>query len=43
MIPYGRHCIEEDDIEAVVSVLRSDNNISDGLPILQSMSGQNMR
>lgn len=30
MIPYGRHCIEEDDIEAVVSVLRSDNNISDG-------------
>lgn len=30
MIPYGRHWIEEDDIEAVVSVLRSDNNISDG-------------
>ena len=30
MIPYGRHCIEEDDIEAVVSVLRSDDNISDG-------------
>jgi len=30
MIPYGRHCIEEDDIEAIVSVLRSDDNISDG-------------
>lgn len=30
MIPYGRHCIEKDDIEAVVAVLRSDNNISDG-------------
>lgn len=30
MIPYGRHCIEEDDIEAVVSVLRSADNISDG-------------
>lgn len=30
MIPYGRHCIEEDDIEAVVSVLRSNDNISDG-------------
>ncbi|MCG8525946.1 MAG: UDP-4-amino-4,6-dideoxy-N-acetyl-beta-L-altrosamine transaminase [Opitutales bacterium] len=24
MIPYGRQCIEEDDIEAVVRVLRSD-------------------
>jgi perosamine synthetase len=24
MIPYGRQCIEEDDIEAVVSALRSD-------------------
>ena len=24
MIPYGRQCIEENDIEAVVSVLRSD-------------------
>ena len=24
-IPYGRHHIEEDDIEAVVDVLRSDN------------------
>lgn len=23
-IPYGRQCIEEDDIEAVVEVLRSD-------------------
>ena len=30
MIPYGRHCIEEDDIEAIVSVLKSDDNISDG-------------
>ena len=30
MIPYGRHWIDEDDIEAVVSVMRSDNNISDG-------------
>ena len=30
MISYGRHCIEEDDIEAVVSVLRSSDNISDG-------------
>ncbi len=30
MIPYGRHCIEEDDIEAVISVLKSDDNISDG-------------
>lgn len=30
MIPYGRHWIDEDDIEAVVSVLRSDDNISDG-------------
>lgn len=30
MIPYGRHCIGEDDIDAVVSVLRSDDNISDG-------------
>lgn len=30
MIPYGRHCIGEDDIQAVVNVLRSDNNISDG-------------
>ena len=25
LIPYGRHHIEEDDIEAVVDVLRSDN------------------
>jgi UDP-4-amino-4,6-dideoxy-N-acetyl-beta-L-altrosamine transaminase len=24
-IPYGRHCIEEDDIAAVVAVLRSDH------------------
>lgn len=30
MIPYGRHCIEEDDIDAIVSVLRSNDNISDG-------------
>lgn len=30
MIPYGRHWIDEDDIAAVVSVLRSDDNISDG-------------
>lgn len=30
MIPYGRHWIGEDDIEEVVAVLRSDNNISDG-------------
>lgn len=30
MIPYGRHWIGEDDIEEVVSVLRSDNNIADG-------------
>lgn len=30
MIPYGRHCIENDDIEAVVAVLNSDDNISDG-------------
>lgn len=29
-IPYGRHCIEEDDIEAIVSVLRSNENIADG-------------
>ena len=24
-IPYGRHCIEEDDIAAVAAVLRSDH------------------
>lgn len=30
MIPYGRHWIDEEDIAAVVSVLRSDDNISDG-------------
>lgn len=30
MIPYGRHWIGEDDIEEIVSVLRSNNNISDG-------------
>ncbi len=30
MLTHGRHCIEEDDIEAVVSVLRSNDNISDG-------------
>jgi UDP-4-amino-4,6-dideoxy-N-acetyl-beta-L-altrosamine transaminase len=24
MLPYGRHCVDETDIEAVVSVLRSD-------------------
>ena len=30
MIPYGRHCIEEDDVKAVVSVLRGNDNISDG-------------
>ena len=24
MIPYARHCIDEDDIKAVVEVLRSD-------------------
>lgn len=30
MIPYGRHWIGEDDIEAIVAVLRSDDNIADG-------------
>ena len=30
MIPYGRHWIDEEDIDAVVSVLRSNDNISDG-------------
>lgn len=30
MIPYGRHWIEKDDIEGIVSVLKSDENISDG-------------
>lgn len=30
MIPYGRHWIEEDDIEAVATVLRGDDNIADG-------------
>ena len=30
MIPYGRHWIDEDDIDAVVSVLRGNDNISDG-------------
>jgi len=24
MIPYGRQCIDEDDIQAVIDVLRSD-------------------
>ena len=24
MIPYGRQCLDEDDIQAVVDVLRSD-------------------
>lgn len=23
-LPYGRHCIDEDDVAAVVTVLRSD-------------------
>lgn len=39
MIPYGRHCIEEDDIEAVAAVLRSDNNISDG-PKSEELEGR---
>ena len=24
MIPYGRHCIDQTDIEAVIDVLKSD-------------------
>ena len=44
MIPYGRQTIEEDDIQAVVDVLRSDY-LTTGPKIaeLRIMSGRNMR
>ena len=48
MIPYGRQTIEEDDIQAVVDVLRSDYlttgpKIAEFEKMLQIMLVQNMR
>lgn len=47
MIPYGRQTIEEDDIQIVVDVLRSDYlttgpKVAEFENLWQIMSGQNM-
>ena len=45
MIPYGRQTIEEDDIQIVVDVLRSDyltTGPKNSKNLWQIMSGQNM-
>lgn len=47
MIPYGRQTIEEDDIQEVIKVLRSDYlttgpKIAEFEKLVQIMLGQNM-